>query len=277
MVDEIADLGASSVALVTSWRQRTVQSTSITPGDVTVDDRVLRAAITAARRRGLHTIVFPILLIDRTEDGQWRGSIEPKNVARWWLSYERYILHYAAIASDEGADALIVGTEMSSTESWRDRWFHLIGKAERAFSGTLVYSANWDHYRSVSFWSRVDVVGITGYQPLTESRSASAKQMYRSWNRARVELEAFAAEQNKPLWLTEVGYTNVDGTATEPWNYSRSGRRDDEEQRRAYAAFAAAWKDSKTLEGALFWNWSDPAYTVKDRSAVSVVRQWFRL
>jgi hypothetical protein len=275
MVDEIAAAGANAIAVVASWRQKTVRSNVITAGAaVTIDDAVVRAAIARAKQLGLSVVVFPILLVDRTAAGQWRGTIQPKDVAAWWLSYERFILHYATIASDEGADALVVGSEMSSTETWRDRWFHLIGRTERVFDGTLIYSANWDHYEHVSFWNRVDAVGVTGYQPLSKRKNASLAELERSWKRTRAKLTAYARSQDKPLWITEVGYTTVDGTATAPWDYSRKGKRDEEEQRRCFEAFASTWTDDDSLAGALVWNWSDPAYTPKDRPAETVVRRW---
>jgi len=52
LVDEIAGTGANAVALVASWRQKTVRSSSMSPGDVTVDDDVLRAAIARANHNG---------------------------------------------------------------------------------------------------------------------------------------------------------------------------------------------------------------------------------
>ena len=274
LVDEIAGTGANAVALVASWRQKTVRSSSMSPGDVTVDDDVLRAAIARANHNGLTAVVFPILLVDQTEVGQWRGTARPRNVSKWWLAYERFILHYAAIAAAEGAGGLVIGSEMSSTESWRDRWYHLISKVERAFDGTLIYSANWDHYQHVSFWRRVDVVGVTGYQPLAKRSDAGQRELTQSWQRARKTLVDFAAEHGKPLWITEVGYTAIDGTATAPWDYTRDGKRDEDEQRRCYQAFAATWTDAGELAGALFWNWSDPAYTPRDRPAEKVMRRW---
>ena len=38
-------------------------------------------------------------------------------------------------------------------------------------------------------------------------------ELSRSWRRARKRLVAFANTQNKPLWITEVGYTAINGTA----------------------------------------------------------------
>lgn len=281
MVDELADLGASHVALVVTWAQRDVRSSHIAPSGETADDQVLRAAIARAHRRGLQVLVFPILTVERTAPGEWRGTVDPQDRDTWWLDYERFILHYAAIAADEEAAGLLVGSELGSTETWRDRWYHLISRVERLYEGQLVYSANWDHYPAVSFWRRLDAVGVTGYFRLTEDADASQAELTRAWRARREELERFAREQKKPLWITEVGYRSADGAAIDPWDYTRKAAVDLEEQRRCYAAFIDAWTGSTVLAGVFFWNWygtggaSDHGYTPKGKPAERLLRAWY--
>jgi hypothetical protein len=278
MVDEIADLGASHVALVVTWAQRDVRSSRIARSGETIDDAVLEAAIARAHRRGLAVVVFPILTVERTAPGQWRGTVDPEDRDAWWLDYERFILHYAGIAAARKTAALLVGSELGSTETWRDRWYHLLSRVERVYDGALIYSANWDHYPMVSFWARLDAVGVTGYFRLTEDNDASQAELTRAWRRRRAELEAFAAEQGKPLWITEVGYRSADGAAIDPWDYTREAEVDLEEQRRCYAAFIDAWTGS-SLAGAFFWNWYDDGergYTPRGKPAEQLLRDWYR-
>lgn len=278
MVDEIADLGASHVALVVTWAQRDVRSSSIAPSSETIADAVLEAAIARAHRRGLKVVVFPILTVERTAPGQWRGTVDPEDRDAWWLDYERFILHYAGIAAAENTAALLVGSELGSTETWRGRWYHLLSRVERVYDGALVYSANWDHYPMVSFWARLDAVGVTGYFRLTEDDDASQKELTHAWKQRRAELERFAAEHGKPLWITEVGYRSANGAAIDPWDYTREAEADVEEQRRCYAAFIEAWTGSG-LEGAFFWNWYDDGergYTPRGKPAEKLLRDWYR-
>lgn len=281
MIDEIAELGATHVPLIVSWGQRDVASTSISAGDEATDDDTLRRAVRRAKDNGLEPIVFPILAVRETSDGEWRGTIRPSDVDAWWESYETFILHYAAIAADTDAAGLVIGSELSTTEAWKDRWYHLASRVEKVFDGDLIYSANWDHYRGVSFWRRVDYIGVTGYFELTDDDDASIKTLQKAWKPIRKELVKFADEQGKPLWITEVGYTSVDGTATRPWDYTRSGDTDHEEQRRCYRAFVKAWNNEETLGGVFFWNWfgeggdDDRGYTPKGKPAEKVLRRWF--
>src|SRR5262249_42351812 len=181
----------------------------------------------------------------------------------------------------EGVELLSVGSELCSTESWRDRWYHLISKVERVYAGPLVYSANWDHYEPVSFWERVTYVGVTGYFELARAAGAPEEALTRTWDAARQRLTAFAASVGKPLLLTEVGYPSQKGSATRPWDYTATAPVDLEEQRRAYAAFASAWRGKAGLAGVVFWDWGRPggardgSYTPRGQPAEKGLPRFF--
>ncbi len=279
-VDEIRALGATHIALVVTWSQADVHANRIARSERTISDAILRQTIARARQRGLEVLVFPILTLDRVKPGEWRGTLAPRDVDRWWSAYEHFIMHYATIAAATGAEALLIGSELGTTESWRQRWYHLISRVERGYRGQLVYSANWDHYRHVSFWPRVDAIGVTGYFELTGRDDASEDELAAAWSGPRDALLAFARDQRKPLWITEIGYVSVDGAAAKPWDYQLEGAVDVEEQRRAYAAFVRAWRGAAGLAGVFFWIWDGPGgaddrgYTPRQKPAESVVRAW---
>jgi hypothetical protein len=279
-LDEIAALGATDVALVVGGRHTDVKATTLAPGPDTPRDSDVRAIAQAARDRGLAVTVFPIVLLDRMAQGQWRGTLAPRDVDAWWLAYEAFILHYAAIATDTSAAALVVGSELGSTETWRDRWFHLISGVERAYAGQLWYSANWDHYDQVSFWSRLDAIGVTGYFELTTDAAASEAELVAAWAKPRDALLAFAAKAKRPLILTEIGYPSRDGAAGAAWDYTSDAPIDLEEQRRAYAALATAWSGT-ALAGLFAWEWSgdggkrDGGYSPRGKPAECTLASWY--
>ncbi|MBZ0236934.1 MAG: hypothetical protein K8M05_31690 [Deltaproteobacteria bacterium] len=279
-IDEIAALGATDVAIVVAWSQRDVHSVRVARGAVTVADDVLAAALDHAAARGLRVTLFPILVLERTAPGQWRGTLAPRDVDAWWTSYEAFIVAHARLAAAHGTAALVIGSELGSTEGWRDRWYHLISRVEKLYDGALLYSANWDHFEHVSFAARLDALGVTGYFELTRDRDASVDALAAAWAKPRAALLAAAKRRGLPLWLTEVGYPSVDGGATAPWDYTRDAPVDVEEQRRAFAALARAW-GGQPLEGLFVWEWSgaggprDRGYTPRDKPAECVLRAWF--
>lgn len=282
MIDEIAGVGATDVALVVTWAQRDVTSTTIAAGRETIDDATLRHAIAHVKTRGMRAFVFPILTVRKLAPGQWRGTLKPRDKDTWWQAYERFILHYAAIAADESAETLLIGSELATTEAWMYRWYHLISGVERIYDGAIVYSGNWDHYPHVSFWRRLDAIGVTGYFHLTERKDASADELVRAWQTQRDTLLKHARKRGKPLWITEVGYTSVDGTARRPWDYHMKGRVDHDEQQRCYDAFIDAWNGVSGLQAVFFWNWygkgglDDRGYTPKGKPAERSLRRWYR-
>ena len=280
MMREVSALGADHVSLVVAWKQRDVRANELGPGGFS--DDALRQVIRAAHAQKLKVLLFPIVDIENRAAKEWRGTLAPTDVDAWWASYERFILHYAEIAAAEGVALFSVGSELCSTETWRDRWYHLLGRVERVYRGPLVYSANWDHYRTVSFWERVAYVGVTGYFELAREPGASEETMRRAWAAERARLVGFAAEVKKPLLFTEIGYPSQQGAATRPWDYTTRAPVDLEEQRRAYAAFATVWKDEPALGGVVFWDWQrpggadDPSYTPRGKPAEKIVRGFFR-
>jgi hypothetical protein len=279
-LDEIRALGATDVALVVGWRQVDVRATELSPGPDTPADSDVRAIAHAARERGLAVTIFPIVLLDKTGDGEWRGTLAPADVGAWWQAYEAFVTHYARLAADAGAAALVVGSELGSTETWRDRWYHLLSRVEDIFTGELWYSANWDHYEHVSFWKRLDAIGVTGYFELTSDRDASAAALAEAWAEPRDALLAFAKKHDKPLVLTEIGYPSIDGGAGAPWDYTADGAVDVEEQRRAYRALADAWGGT-ALAGVFAWEYSgdggakDRSYSPRGKPAECELAAWY--
>jgi hypothetical protein len=281
-LDEIRPLGVSHVSIVVSWSTPDIRSAQLGPklGTVTPDN-VLARLIRQTREAGFKVFLFPILDVVKRRMGEWRGTIQPPSWDAWWRSYERFILHYARIAAREQAEMFCVGSELVSTERMRDRWVDLIGRVREVYHGTLVYSANWDHYTPVSFWDRVDLMGLTGYYQIAGDKKATEAQMLSYWLEIRGRLVAWSSAMKRPFFFTEIGYPSMDGGAEAPWNYTLSAPPDLEEQRRAYSAFARAWTGVRQLQGVFFWDWYGEGgprctrYTPRNKPAAEVIRRWF--
>ncbi|MEM1025579.1 MAG: hypothetical protein AAGD10_16055 [Myxococcota bacterium] len=283
LVDEVASLGATHVSIVWVWWSEDVHDHRIRrKRGWSASWRQVERTIRQARARSLHVTAFPIVRLTTPDPDQWRGRIRPLDEDAWWASYEDYIVESARRARASGAQRLSVGSELLSRESMRPRWRRLIDRV-RSYAPELelLYSANWDHFRPVSFWDMVDVVGLTGYWELTRDAAASEEALVQAWGPIRADVEAWAKELGRSFVITELGYPSIDGAAVYPWNDTREGSVDLEEQARAFRAFIRAWAQAPELQGIFIWNWfgfggpSDRDYTPRGKPSAEVIRRWY--
>jgi hypothetical protein len=281
---EIADLHADTVSLVVTWSQQDVRSVEIGPdARETRDDEVVVDAIEEAHENGLRVLLFPILRLQERGPGDWRGRIAPSDVDAWFESYWGFVGHYAALAEQNGVEILSIGSELGSVELYEDRWRQLIARVRASFSGQIMYSANWDHYQNTPFWDAVDLVGLTAYYELTDSleEEVTLSGLVKRWHPIRDAIVQNMTRIGHPFVFTEVGYYSQVGTAWHPWDYTREGTVDLEQQLLCYQAFYKVWKDVPGLAGVFFWHWfgeggeGDGSYTPRGKPAEDLIRHWF--
>jgi hypothetical protein len=220
-----------------------------------------------------------------TQPGQWRGTIafaEPGDAAAWWASYTRFVTTMAEVAEAAHVERLSIGSELLQLERERARWAELVAEVRRRYHGRLVYSANWDHFSSVTFWDLVDEIGVTGYFELTGAAAPERPQLEAAWRARLPRLAAFAAERRRGVVLTEIGYPSQRGANTRPWDQERAEGVDLEEQRLCYGAFLATVAEAPFVDGVYVWNWfgvggpNDAGYTPRGKPAAEVLRAWLR-
>jgi len=281
---EIARTGADSVSLVVSWSQADIRATEIAPrAGETPPDEGVRRAIAAAHKMGLKVLLFPIIMIEHRGPGEWRGKLAPSDRERWFASYRAFLLHYATMASECGAEVLSVGSELGTMQLDGDRWRAMIGEVRSVYRGRLLYSANWDDYESVPFWRDLDAVGVTGYYELVRSgtETPDVPALVSAWQPIVADLRRLSAQFARPVVLTEVGYPSQAIAARHPWDYTRAGKVDMAAQERLYRALYLAWSEVPELGGLYIWNWfgdgggGDNGYTPRGKPSEKVIRHWF--
>ena len=115
-------LGASAIAVIPFLWQSSPSASDLVAGSDMSDD-ALRAGIRQARQLGFAVIVKPRVWVPDS----WAGAIEPVSEQAWSIWFARYgtqLERIAQIASEEGADALAIGTELAKTTQrpeWQDR------------------------------------------------------------------------------------------------------------------------------------------------------------
>lgn len=173
----------------------------------TPSDESVRQAIRELKARGLEVTLYPFVFMD-CPGYPWRGRVAGVDGAGagdqiaalfgtadgWGL--RRMALHYARIAAEEGADGLLIGSEMRGATWTRDAdggfpavdQFRALAAECRAVVGAgvkLSYAADWSEYfgrragGEVLFhldplWAdaNIDHVSIDWYPPLTDWREA---------------------------------------------------------------------------------------------------------
>ena len=186
----------------------------------TPSDESVRQAVAELKRRGLEVTLYPFVFMDVAAENDlpdpyggerqaaypWRGRIRAEEgpaasgqiaalfgeVDGWGL--RRMARHYAALAAETGADALLIGSEMRGVTWSRDAAggfpavaaFQALAAECRTIVGSdvrLSYAADWSEYfgrhegddlvfHLDPLWAdpNIDFIGIDWYPPVTDWR-----------------------------------------------------------------------------------------------------------
>jgi hypothetical protein len=307
-IDELADMGCTWINLAIAARQDNVYADAVKLNLMQIPSMpdVLKI-IKKAKSRGMGVMLMPMVLLSNTGSKDWRGIIDPRvdNKAEgksdwdnWFVTYRMFITNMADLAQRSDVDIFVVGSELLSSEGFRDRWVETINEIKNGtkdplkgtllthgYHGKLTYSANWDHYNSVTFWDQLDYVGMNNYNELWDGPGATVEQLDGKWVKIKKEVLDFAASQKKPFMFTEVGWHNLKNTIKEPWNYVPSERIVDyNEQLHAFESFVQTWQPvpKDQFMGAFIWEWCPDGkpgdvgtYSLQGTPALDVVKKWF--
>ena len=270
--DQIAATGASSVAIIPAFYMPTL--TSNTMGLVESRSETMaqtKAAMLDVTSRGMNVMLKPHV---ETLTGDWRATIEPTDLTLWFANYKAMMLQYAQLAQETGAPMLCIGTEMKSLSgAYRDNWVDLIDSIREVYDGLITYAATYDEAAHVTFWDKVDYIGVDAYVPLTYSNDPSVDDMVRAWTETPVNeyikniyggksvveyYKALSEQYGKKMIFTEVGYRSLDGTNKDPGAWGGNNPITDQlEQRDAYEALFKVMTTygGQWLDGAFLWSY----------------------
>lgn len=256
----LVDLNVNAVSIVWPlwmdgvWGETILRRDGLTPSDYVVE-KVVRFFV----RKGYHVTMRPILNEDRImEDGrtEWRGTIRPRDTARWFAGYTELLRDYAEIADKTSADVLTVGTELDSMESYHEEWERIIETVRGEFSGEVTYASN--RRVSPNFpWQFVDFISVDAFfrleLPIEATADEIAEALYSEWWN---EVFSAAARYGLPVVFAEVGTRAEQGSFNRPWIWDHRTPRDQSAQANYYQANCIAWGD---LRGLYWWHISlDP-------------------
>ncbi|MFZ9617394.1 MAG: glycoside hydrolase family 113 [Holophagaceae bacterium] len=219
----MASLGVRAVSLQFIYYMNEFSSEEITPHPInSPTDENLRRTIRQARSLGMRVMLFPTLnlLNEAKDDKYWRGNIEPNDWELWWANYEAFNIHFARLAQEEAVEWYSVGTEMESSQRFKDRWINLIQSVKEVFKGKIIYSVNFDAHDSFDFGEALDVIGMNTYDPITkENDFPSRETIYKHWWWILYKARALEVRFKKPVIITEVGYASSESSHRDPWDF----------------------------------------------------------
>jgi hypothetical protein len=159
---------------------------------------------------------------------------------------------------------LSVGVELRSwvTTARVASFKPIIEDVRRVYSGLLTYSANWDDVDDTLILGDLDLIGINAFYPLTERELASQDDLLAGGAKVAEKLEVLSRTMNRPVLLTEIGYTTRRDPALRPWEWPDSMKDvviDEQAQAKAYTGLIAPLLDARFCAGFFIWRlYADP-------------------
>jgi hypothetical protein len=235
----------------------------------TPSDESVRQAVAMLKARGYHVTLYPFLLMDIADgntlpapDGvgtqpayPWRGRIsavagdQAAQVEAFFADYAAFILHYAILASETGADGLLLGSELPGLTHLKVGGGYpavsalaAVAADARAIVGPdceISYAADWTEYGAgvdgddVAFpldelWAHeaISYVGIDWYPPMADWRDGVG-HADAAWKDGRA---------------TEYLASNIAGGEAYDWYYAdEDGRLDQERLPITDGAYGEPW------------------------------------
>ncbi|MBK9734851.1 MAG: hypothetical protein IPO92_07745 [Saprospiraceae bacterium] len=248
----------------------------------------IEACIKAAKAQGLSVMLKPQVYIG----GGWVGDLNfnsEEDWKSWEARYGIFIMDYLKLASKYDVDMFCIGTEFNISVVKRDRfWKELIKEIRKTYKGKITYSANWDKYQDVKFWSEMDFIGISSYFPLSEAVNPTITLLNKEWKPIIKKLKSFSESNKRKIIFTEYGYMSVDGCAGKSWEIEKNLKNLNINQQAQSNAYDALWSNliqEDFWAGGFIWKWfpdgmghegyPDKDYTPQDKPAEKIIRKWF--
>ncbi|WP_139793961.1 glycoside hydrolase family 113 [Reichenbachiella faecimaris] len=214
-------------------------------------------AIQLAHQSNLKVMIKPHLWVS----GQgWAGDLNYDNsndIKLWKSSYTEYILHFAKVAQEHKVEMMSIGTEVRHiTTNHPYYWMDLINQIRAVYKGSLTYSANWDNYENISFWDKLDYIGIDAYFPISESMTPTVEELLQKAQKTKLNIGNFSNTHLKKVLFTEFGFKSTNYCTAGHWKSALGNQKPDfEGQANAYEAFFGTYWNEDWFAGGFAWKW----------------------
>ncbi|HKK38445.1 MAG TPA: hypothetical protein VJ949_03460 [Cryomorphaceae bacterium] len=236
--------------------------------------------IQSAKAEGLKVMLKPQVWIP----GMWVGDFYPEDMLAWQKSMTAFTLDFARLADSLDVELFCLATEYKKLTTEHPEFFEeLIRKIREVYDGKLTYAANWDEYNTVTFWNRLDFIGVNAYFPLSDEENPTKEELTSSWNEIGSRLSSASAAYQKPILFTEFGYRSIEKTADTPWKHDQATYEPLAQSAAFDALFNSVWQET-WMAGGFIWKWrffekagghGDASYTPQGKPAMTVIKEHF--
>ena len=275
MLDRLPGYGVNAIALVPYGvsRKGVPEVRLMANGGMEREDDI-QALTALAHQRKLRVLLKPQVWVT---SGGYPGGIEfadSEARAKWFRSYEEFILHFADFATRSHADLFCVGVEFVHLSQYESEWRKIIAQVRKRYAGPLVYAANsGPDFEQTRFWDALDYIGLNDYYPLPDDLSVTA--VLRT-------VEGVQRRYQRPVIFPEAGFASLRAPHREPWDESPRVL-SMEDQALCYEAVLRAFYKKPWFQGVYWWKVGnngfggvdDMSHTPWGKPAMKVVKKWY--
>jgi hypothetical protein len=276
-------IGCNWIGLNVTWYQDDINSTLIEPDPCSssTTESIIHA-IDKCHQLGMKVMLKPLV---ECRSQVWRGFINPS--PEWFAAYQNFINFWADIAESHNAELFCTGCELTNTTGQSSSWRSVIQDIRNHYSGSIIYAANPDEEKNITWWDELDYIGIDAYYPLTDQNNPTLEELETAWGNRTDAIESWRDSNwsNMQIVFTEAGYRSIDGTNQGPWQISSLPYQIDmQEQADCYNALLSQCKDRKWWSGVFWWNWEvEPGlggpdnafFTPHNKTAEAVIANYY--
>lgn len=192
--------------------------------------------------------------------GEFTGYLKMNSETDWNIledSYRNFIMDFAEVAETTKVASFCIGTELEQFIIHRPEfWQQLISDIRKVYTGKLTYAANWDEYKRVPFWDRLDFIGVDAYFPVSDLQTPTIVGARDGWKPWKAELKQVSEKYKRKIIFTEYGYRSGDYSGKEPWKTDREkgGVNLEAQANLLTALYEEIWNES-WFAGGYIWKW----------------------
>lgn len=254
---ELHQLGMNSIQYNVFAYQKDHKSTQLSWQDPSLTANDLRKEIGQAHSEGFHVFLKPHVWVGGARPIYFRNAIDFKDRQRrkeWFKSYTNFIMYWARLARDQKVAAFAIGTELVGLSKYSQEWRTLIAAVRNiGYKGQLLYACEAWNAHNIHFWNDLDAIGLDFYYGYAESEP-ELSELRAYYTDLLQKHTQHAASQEKPLWLTELGFPAHALAIKQPHSWPQKNQTPRPElQLLAYRAMMQAIQTQNQIEG--FWLW----------------------